>query len=491
MSTILATFYNPKQRHQEVAIAVGAVTAASFLLYQAFATKSKDDGDKKPLPRSPLGILETMKMMGGSEVPMKLLEIAKELDSWNFELNLPIPGHPKVVVVADGEDARSIFKDSLTQKPLSIYRELVYMSPARERFHFVMNPADSEWHRRRKGTAPAFSQKHIRRMNKVAVKQTEKWVEEYLVPVVEKNESFDVVDQMLKVILRAFSETALQYDISDEEIEIFLAEWELIAKEFVLKSASNPFRKYLTAFLPERRRATQACVDIYKLFDRVVNSYRNMESPLEGTVLNLIMTNPTFKNDDQIESELFLYMVAGHDTTAVTISWILMELAKNPEELRAVREALSKMDPEDWGRADILKNVVREGMRLHPVAANTVAREICCDMITTKGYFLPKGTLVFLPLYLTFRDNEVFEDAETFKPSRWENPSELMMNTFMPFAAGKQNCIGQALAKAELHSVLARLVVEFDFSVEEEGHPESSLVYRPVGLRLKATRAKP
>ena len=273
---------------------------------------------------------------------------------------------------------------------------------------------------------------------------------------------------------------------------MFITEWDLIAKEYVLKSAANPFRKYLTAILPERRRAAQACDSVYKLFHRIINNYRNLDSPMEGTVIDLIMKNPTFKNDENIiASELFLYMVAGHDTTAISVSWILMELGKNPQEQRSLREALSKMKPEEWSKSELLRNVAREGMRLHPVSSHTVARELGRDMITKKGYFLQKGTLAFLPFYVIFRNNEIFEDAEAFLPSRWENPTESMKRAFIPFATGVQNCVGQALANAELHSILARMIYEFDFSVEDEGYPETSLVFKPVGLRMNATRAKP
>mmetsp|Transcript_9189 Transcript_9189/g.13858 ORF Transcript_9189/g.13858 Transcript_9189/m.13858 type:complete len:667 (-) Transcript_9189:1525-3525(-) len=492
----MATFYNPTQWHyQEVTLAVGTVTAALlFLLYKVYVTVSTNGKEKKftkkSLPKSSMSILETIQMMAGRKVPIQLFDMAKDLGSWNFELNLPVPGHPKVVVVAEAEDARSIFRDSLTEKPKSIYGQLMEMSPTKSPSMFAMQTG-AEWHRRRKGTAPAFSQTHIRRMNQVAVKHTEKWLKEILTPMVQNNESFDVVKELLKVVLRAFSETALQYDISDEEIYMFITEWDLIAKEYVLKSAANPFRKYLTAILPERRRAVQACDSVYKLFHRIINNYRNLDSPMEGTVIDLIMKNPTFKNDENIiASELFLYMVAGHDTTAISVSWILMELGKNPQEQRSLRKALSNMKPEEWSKSELLRNVAREGMRLHPVSSHTVARELGRDMITKKGYFLQKGTLAFLPFYVIFRNNEIFEDAEAFLPSRWENPTESMKRAFIPFATGVQNCVGQALANAELHSILARMIYEFDFSVEDEGYPEGSLVFTPVGLRMKATRAK-
>ncbi|CAJ1962455.1 unnamed protein product [Cylindrotheca closterium] len=490
MASILETF--PNLKHQEVMMAAGIVIAASFLLYQAYARLfySKIEKDKKPLPKANKGILETLRMWAGPKAPFHFLEMAKELDSFIYELNIPIPGHPKAVVVSEPEDARDILNDRLTDKPLALYGKLLEFSPTKDKVIFGMQ-ADAEWHRRRKGTAPAFSQKHVRRMTEVAVKHTEKWLDEYLSPLVEKHQSFDVANQMMKLLLKAFCETALEYDISNEDIDTFIIEWDLITREYILKSTANPFRKYFTAILPERRRAKQATHAVHAIFHKVIKNYRALESPLEGTVIDLIMKNPTFKTDDELASEIFAYIVAGHDTTAMSITWTLLELGKHPEEQRSLREAFSKVESEEWSNSELLKNVVREGMRLHPVAAITVSRTIGRDMTTKKGnYFLPKGTFVLLPFYNIFHNDGVFEDAETFRPSRWENPTELMKAAFMPFAAGKQGCIGRMLAHIVLHTVLARLIQKYDFSVEEEGYAEFNLILNSVGLRMKATRAR-
>ena len=105
MSAInLATFYNPTLwQYHEVTLAVGTITAASLFLflfrtYVSVSTNGKEKKKnitKKSLPKCSMGILETIQMMAGRKVPMQLFNIAKDLDSWNFELNLPVPGHPR------------------------------------------------------------------------------------------------------------------------------------------------------------------------------------------------------------------------------------------------------------------------------------------------------------------------------------------------------------------------------------------------------------
>merc|ERR1712038_1393976 len=203
---------------------------------------------------------------------------------------------------------------------------------------------------------------------------------------------------------------------------------------------------------------------------KIQESYRNLEAPTKGTIIDLIMTSSTaFETDKDRAGQILEFLLAGHDTTGYSISWILFELARNPEEQKRLRASLSSMSPEDWSRSDVLRMAVKEAMRLHPVASAGSIRVIGKDMMTSKKELLPKGTIVFLPLMLLFRNPEVFENENSFHPSRWENPTREMTDAFNPFSLGKQNCIGQSLANAEMHYVVARICSEFDLFVEEEG----------------------
>ena len=475
--------------------AAAAAAAAATLLFLTFSYKCEDKSQKakkKILPRPKMGLLETIRMMAGSTVPFDLLDIARDLGSYVFELNLAIPGHPKTVVVGDPEDVRAILKDPLTDKPHALYGRIAEMVPTKEPSLFAMQSLGiqgEEWHRRRKGTMPAFSPRHVRRMNEVAYEHAILWCDEKLASFASRDLPFDVVDEMLRLVLRAFCQTALEYRISDQEMDMFLEEWHLVAKEFLLKSTTNPLRKYFEVFLPDRRRAREAVLNIFGLLERIIENYRSLDEPIEGTVINRIMTNPTFKNDHQVTSELFAYIVAGSDTTAISLSWILFELAKNPAEQKRLRDILRPLERDEWSSNNVLRKVVHEGLRLHPVAAGAVARQIGRDYVTTRdSYHLPKRTLIILPFYLVHRNSRTFDDPDDFRPSRWDNPTEKVKNGLMPFAAGKQNCVGQSLANAELHCILAQVIRGYEFSIHQEGSGEYDLVLKPVGLRMKVKK---
>jgi len=108
----------------------------------------------------------------------------------------------------------------------------------------------------------------------------------------------------------------------------------------------------------------------------------------------------------------------------------------------------------------------------------------------TSSGLLPKGSICSLNFLCLFRNPKIYEDPDSYLPSRWENPTQEMKDSFIPFSMGKQNCIGQSLARAELFAVVARICSEFELSVECEGSSDRNLTLKPVGMRLRACRVK-
>ena len=108
---------------------------------------------------------------------------------------------------------------------------------------------------------------------------------------------------------------------------------------------------------------------------------------------------------------MFEFFLAGHDTTAYRIALILIELARNPPEQKKLRDELSQLSPEEWNESEHLKMVIKEGMRLHPVASAGSLRKIGRDIITPKkDELIPKGSICFCPFILLFRNPDIFPD---------------------------------------------------------------------------------
>ena len=184
-------------------------------------------------------------------------------------------------------------------------------------FQFNANTYTYTQHARRKGTAPAFSNRHVQRMNQVALERTEKWIEEKLIPWTKSGQSFDVAEEMISITLEAICKTAFEYDISEEEKYNFISNSELVFKEFLTKSINNPLRKYIGRWIPDRRKALQAAGANVLFAKKIIAKYRSNPNPLEGTIIDYLSKNPCYANDDELAADVLLYLVAGHDVSII------------------------------------------------------------------------------------------------------------------------------------------------------------------------------
>lgn len=470
-----------------VAIVAGSVAAVMIAHYFIWGRQRRKEREERYPPLAPAGIVETIEQISGSNYPWFMLRMAKEAQSYTFRVNLPILGTPMVVAVGDVATHRAVLTHRATDRPV----ELMYKTfdNVTGGVPSIFSTNGKYWHKRRKLLAPAFEKSHVMRMNSVALARTELWITTRLRSMVEQGESFDVGEEMREVILSALCETAFEYQLTEEDQHSYKADLALCLKEFLFKSTTNPLRPLLGRLLPERRQAYQAAERLMAFAQKIMENYQRLEAPVKDTIIDRIMKSDVYENDRQRQADVVFLLLAGHDTTGYSIAWTLLELARHPEHLLDVRQSLSNSSSEDWHKSEPLRNAIKEAMRLHPVATAGSFRVIGEEMETPDGhYLLPKGSVIFLPLILLMRNPRVYQNPDAFQPTRWETPTQEMKDSFLPFSLGKQNCAGQALAKIELHSVVARICSEFDLSVVEEGTTDYFLTLKPVGAKLMARK---
>jgi cytochrome P450 len=276
--------------------------------------------------------------------------------------------------------------------------------------------------------------------------------------------------------------------MTDHEKETFVEELELCLTEFCRKTSLNPLRKLYGLFLKERRRAHIAAARVQTLSLDIIKAYKNLKPPIKDTVIDHIMNNNAYANDDERAADITIILIGGHDTTAFTMAWILKELAKNAMEQQKLRDSFDSTERKDWGQSEALQNIVKEGMRLSPVAGSGSARKIGRDIETDGGFILKKGLIVTLPGILLNRNTDIFEDADSFIPSRWDKPTKDMNDLVMNFALGKQNCVGQYLANAEIHTLIPLICSKFELELEDKGILDYSLTLKPINTLIKVKK---
>ena len=157
--------------------------------------------------------------------------------------------------------------------------------------------------------------------------------------------------------------------------------------------------------------------------------------------------------DEELRDELLTLLVAGHETTATSLSWALERLAHNPAVLERLTEEIRA------GEDAYLDAVVRETLRLRPVLP-IVARALTAPL-EVEGRLLPAGTRLCPCIYLTHRRADLYPDPLAFRPERFlERPPETY--AWIPFGGGIRRCLGAAFATFEMKTVLTRLLADAD-----------------------------
>ncbi|OIT27493.1 cytochrome p450 71d7 [Nicotiana attenuata] len=171
----------------------------------------------------------------------------------------------------------------------------------------------------------------------------------------------------------------------------------------------------------------------------------------------------------------------GTETSTSTTIWAMTEMMRNPRvfakaqaEIRDLFKGKETFDEDEIEELKYLKQVVKETLRLHPPLPLLVPRE-CREKTNINGYTIPLKTRVMVNVWAIGRDPKYWEDAEEFKPERFEQSSmDFMGNNFeyLPFGAGRRMCPGISFGLINVHLPLAKLLYHFDWKLPDGIKPE-------------------
>lgn len=223
---------------------------------------------------------------------------------------------------------------------------------------------------------------------------------------------------------------------------------------------------------------------------------------------NLVLQADKSLNDKEMHATATDFMGAGSETTATELSGLLYYLLQNPSCMEALRKELRDAFPA--GTADItmaklaqlryLRACLEEGLRIYPPAAIGLRRLVPQEGASILGTFVAGGTSVSVAQFGTYRNERNFALPDEFHPERWmprDSPEydgrfeKDDRACLLPFSYGPRNCIGQNLAYHEMRLLLAALVLNFEFQLDERCERwNEQKVYmlwekKPLLLRLK------
>jgi len=185
----------------------------------------------------------------------------------------------------------------------------------------------------------------------------------------------------------------------------------------------------------------------------------------------------TEMTDKQLRDDITTMFMAGHDTTAQTLSWICYEIAKNKEisnnlhqEAKDVLQDAS-LKLEDLSKLDYTNKVIKEGIRRYPSISAIQRRPIDDDVF--KGITFKKSNHLLINIYGMHHNPSYWETPELFDPERFTAEAEQKRPPFvyLPFGGGPRRCIGSNFAIMVMQVVVSSVLKNFEFEVPKGYQP--------------------
>lgn len=192
-------------------------------------------------------------------------------------------------------------------------------------------------------------------------------------------------------------------------------------------------------------------------------------------------------NQAEIRDNLLAFIVAGHETTALTLAWAIYLLGFDPsvqgKARQEVREQIGDrpVTVEDVENLPYLRMIIDETLRLYPPAAFLSRTAQGPDQFYDRD--IKKGDTVILPIYALHRHHDIWEDPDRFDPERFRHPKSIDRFAYLPFGNGPRVCIGAQFALQEAIIILATLLNRFQFETipGKSPSPELLITLRPEG----------
>jgi cytochrome P450 len=181
---------------------------------------------------------------------------------------------------------------------------------------------------------------------------------------------------------------------------------------------------------------------------------------------------------DETIITMSVLIIAGSETSATLLSGAVFYLLKNPSWLHRLQSELAEnfhseeeMSFASLSQLKVMQAILMETSRIYPPTPTMLPRRTYGQGVVVADTYIPQDVTVGIPQFAAYRSSRNFKNADTFAPQRFLDDEEYKddkRSIIQPFSVGPRNCIGQSMAWAEIRSILARLIWNFDMELQTE-----------------------
>ncbi len=292
-------------------------------------------------------------------------------------------------------------------------------------------------------------------------------------------------------LLRAMSELAFRvvaktlFTTKTEQFDLF--ELSNIVSElqaYIIRKERQPYFQWWFRLSGKEKQKLHRSAYAKKILQEFIEDRMSCESATDDLLDMLLATkyeDGTGMTIEQLIDECLILFVAGHETSANTMTWILIEIFKHPNVMHKVVDEVMRASDDPWerlGQLTYTEQVIKETLRLFPPAWALDRYALEDDNYNV--YTVQKDCMILMLVYGIHRNPRLWEAPNEFRPDRFspEEVKNIKNGSYLPFGAGPRYCIGQAFAMMEMKLAIAEIVKRFNFSIETTDigiHPLISL----------------
>jgi cytochrome P450 len=327
---------------------------------------------------------------------------------------------------------------------------------------------DDEYLRQRRLVQPLFTRRQIDQYASVMCDEVNAMLDRW---ATAPSPTVDLVQEHNRLTLQVVSRVLFGTNV-EAAMSVVRSRFNVF-NQYVVRRGLSPVRPPLWWPSSATRRALEVRRALYAVCDRIIDERRSAGALATSNDLVTLLANAEDEAGDrlrarEVRDQVLVFLMAGHETTAISLTFAMHLLAKHPDVQTRVRDEVDRVlgdrDPvvTDVEALTYTTMVLKESMRLFPAAPVTARRSVAETEID--GHVLPAGSTVFVAPWVTHRHPAYWDDPERFDPERFTPSAEATRPRYawFPFGGGPRACIGQYFSMLESVLALAMVVRAYE-----------------------------
>ncbi len=330
------------------------------------------------------------------------------------------------------------------------------------------------WLRERRIMQPAFHRHVVAKFGTTIAEEAQRFVTRWLAQ--GTGASTNIEEGMMNLTMQIIGRTMFNVDMEKGKYQDLHHAFTFIGDHIVARSF-NIFHPPLWMPVAGNPKFKHSAKIVLETVTDILKQRATSNEP-QGDLLDLLLEAKDEAgnqlNREQLIDEMMGIVFAGHETTALTLSWLSYLLATHPDIQQAVQvEVDTVLDgraitSEDLPNLPMVRAAVMEALRLYPAAWTTTRQSVGED--TIDGYTIPADALILINIYGLHHSPDYWDAPEEFRPERFLDGTSYAKGAYLPFGAGPRKCIGEPLAMMEAQLILATLVQQASIALDPAHH---------------------